>query len=63
MSSEYLSDAQIEHRRRLAYTAGRKAALAEKSRDKNNRQRGTIFYDDWADGWDEGHHERKRAFS
>ena len=48
-----------EHRRRMAWTAGKKAALSGKPRDTNNRTRGTIYFDDWADGWDEGERERK----
>lgn len=47
-----------EHRRRLAFKAGKKAALNGKPETENNRQRGTIFFDDWYDGWAEGERER-----
>jgi hypothetical protein len=40
-----------EYRRRLAYEAGKKAALSGKPESANNRQPGTIFFDDWCDGW------------
>ena len=51
----------MEYRRNLAFKAGRKAALAGKARDTNNRQPGTIFHDDWADGFDEGERETLKA--
>lgn len=41
-----------EHRRRLAGQAGVKAQKAGKPRSANSRERGTIYYDDWADGYD-----------
>jgi hypothetical protein len=40
-----------DYRRRLAYQAGRKAALSGKPETANNREWGTIYFDDWADGW------------
>lgn len=40
-----------EYRRRQAWFAGRKAAEANKPKTACNRQRGTIYYDDWMDGW------------
>lgn len=43
-----------DYRRALAFKAGKKAALAGKSRETCNRQRGTIFFDDWQDGYNEG---------
>ena len=45
------------YRRRRAWEAGKKAALAGKPKTANNRERGTIFYDDWCDGWNEGERE------
>lgn len=50
-----------EYRRGLAYTAGKKAALAGKLRTANNRQPGTIFHDDWGDGFDEGERQYDAA--
>ena len=50
-----------DYRRQQAWTAGNKAGKAGKPRESNNRQRGTIFYDDWADGWEEADNERWRA--
>jgi len=41
-----------EYRCEQAWNAGVKAALAEKKRSSNNRQPGTVYYDDWADGYD-----------
>lgn len=46
-----LTPAQIEHRCRLAWRAGIKAAEAGKHFRTNNRPRGTVFYDDWCDGY------------
>lgn len=43
-----------DYRRGLAWKAGHKAARAGNTATANNRQRGTIYYDDWADGWREG---------
>lgn len=43
-----------EHRRHLAYHAGQVAAMAGKSREKCNRQPGTIYFDDWHDGFNSG---------
>jgi hypothetical protein len=43
-----------EYRRHLAFKAGRKAALEGKPATANNREWGTIFFDDWDDGWNEG---------
>jgi hypothetical protein len=40
-----------EYRRMQAYKAGKKAHADGKPHTANNRERGTIFYDDWADGW------------
>lgn len=42
-----------EHRRHLAWNAGQKAFEAGKPKTANNRQRGTIYYDDWSDGWND----------
>ncbi len=38
-------------RRDLAWTAGYNAQLAGKSREACNRQPGTIYFDDWHDGY------------
>lgn len=43
-----------EYRRQQAWTAGKKAALAGKSRETCKRVRGTIFFDDWHDGYNSG---------
>jgi len=40
-----------EYRREQAWQAGHKARLANKPQTACNRQHGTIFYDDWHDGW------------
>lgn len=40
-----------EYRRGLAWKAGQKARSADKGRETCNRERGTIYYDDWQDGW------------
>ena len=42
-----------EYRCILAFKAGRKARLAGKPITANNRERGTVYYDDWWDGWNE----------
>lgn len=42
-----------EYRSMLAFRAGRKARLAGKPNTANNRERGTVYYDDWWDGWNE----------
>lgn len=47
-----------EHRRRLAYVAGTKARAAGKPAAANNREPGTIYYDDWWDGWNEEDNRR-----
>lgn len=49
-----------EYRRMLACIAGEKAARAGKPRPSCNRERGTIFYDDWMDGYDHGERARER---
>ena len=41
-----------EHRRKQAWDAGAKAAREGKPRTACNRQRGTIFFDDWQDGYE-----------
>lgn len=46
-----LTPAQIDHRCRLAWRAGVKAAEAGKPMSSNNRPIGTVFYDDWCDGY------------
>ncbi len=50
-----------EYRRRLAYLAGKKAGLKGSPETANNRQRGTIFFDDWSDGWSDGDRARAAA--
>jgi hypothetical protein len=42
-----------EYRRLLAYRAGRKAALNRRDRSTCKRTPGTIYFDDWHDGFDE----------
>jgi hypothetical protein len=44
-----------EYRCHLAAKAGAKAARAGKPRASNNRERGTMFYDAWMDGYDAVH--------
>ena len=39
------------YRCRLAYEAGVKARQKGKPRSANNREPGTVYYDDWGDGW------------
>lgn len=41
-----------EYRCHLAAKAGAKAFAAGKPRSANNRERGTMFYDAWCDGYD-----------
>lgn len=43
-----------------AFREGKAAALTGKSEDTNDREPGTIYYDDWADGWQEGDRERNK---
>jgi len=40
-----------EYRRDLAWKSGQKARLAGKGREVCKRERGTIYFDDWQDGW------------
>jgi len=40
-----------EYRRGQAWRAGKKAFESGKPKSANNRERGTIYYDDWWDGW------------
>lgn len=40
-----------DYRRNLAWKAGRKAQRTGKSPETCNRQPGTIFFDDWHDGY------------
>jgi hypothetical protein len=42
------------YRREQAWQAGKKAAHAGKPETANNREWGTIYFDDWADGWATG---------
>lgn len=42
-----------EYRRHLAWTAGKMAAKAGKSRATCNRENGTIYFDDWHDGYND----------
>jgi len=42
-----------DYRRNLAFKAGAKAFLRGKGEHTNNRQSGTIYADDWQDGWNE----------
>jgi hypothetical protein len=49
-----------DYRREQAWQAGKKAALAGEAETANNRERGTIFFDDWADGWNEGRSQANR---
>lgn len=41
------------YRSRLAFKAGRKARQLGKPSTANNREPGTVYYDDWWDGWNE----------
>lgn len=50
-----------DYRRRLAFQHGKAAALRGKPETSCNRQPGTIFYDDWHDGYREGQVVAKRA--
>lgn len=50
-----------DYRRNQAWQAGRKAAQQGKPLGANPRQRGTIYFDDWDDGWLYGHRERKEG--
>lgn len=43
-----------DYRRELAFKAGKKAGQSGKPETANKRQRGTIYFDDWWDGWNEG---------
>jgi hypothetical protein len=45
-----------DYRRGLAFKAGEKAARASKSRETCDRQRGTIYFDDWQDGYENASH-------
>lgn len=47
------------YRRHLAWEAGRKAAMTDRPETANNRFPGTIFYDDWCDGYQAGKRERE----
>jgi len=38
--------------RKRAWEAGRDAATAGKAETANRRQRGTIYFDDWFDGFE-----------
>lgn len=40
-----------DYRRGQAYLSGTKAARRGKPETANNRERGTIYFDDWWDGW------------
>ena len=42
-----------DYRRNLAYNAGKKARQQNKPTSANNRQEGTIYADDWWDGWND----------
>ncbi len=42
-----------DYRRRLAFLAGMKACRNGKARSKCNRSEGTIYFDDWHDGYSE----------
>lgn len=51
-------------RREKAFQAGRKAALASLTEEECKEPCGTIYYDDWFDGYEEGKREiwQKNAF-
>ena len=40
-----------DFRREQAWRAGAKASSEGKPETANSRQKGTVFYDDWWDGW------------
>jgi hypothetical protein len=42
-----------DYRSRLAYRAGKKAREQGKPATANNRERGTVYYDDWWAGWND----------
>ena len=46
-----------DYRREQAWKAGYKAARDGKSRETCNRRQGTIFWDDWHDGYNDGERE------
>ena len=50
-----------EHRRNLAWLAGERAGRAGKPEDVCDRQRGTIYFDDWMDGHQAGAETRRNA--
>jgi hypothetical protein len=50
-----------EYRRGQAFAAGRKAATEGKPRTACNRQCGTIYYDDWMDGYEEAARQKGTA--
>jgi hypothetical protein len=50
-----------EYRRQLAWKAGAKAWRDGKPKSSCTRQRGTIFWDDWHDGFE--HAENHKAVS
>ena len=43
-----------DHRRNLAWLAGDRAARQGKSRETCTRMPGTIYFDDWHDGYENG---------
>jgi hypothetical protein len=48
-------------RRQQAWKAGQKARADGKPEDANNRLFGTIYYDDWSDGWGYEDRQQRRA--
>jgi hypothetical protein len=46
-----MSGGVSDYRRNLAWVAGKKAAMSSKPKTVCNRERGTIYYDDWMDGY------------
>lgn len=49
-----------EYRRRQASLAGAKAFRDGKSRETCNRPNGTVFFDDWHDGYNAAEREAER---
>lgn len=48
-----------DFKRGQAWAAGYNAALAGKPQEHNNRHPGTVYFDDWLDGWMDGDRRRE----
>ena len=49
-----------DYRRGQAWTAGAKAQRNGKTKDACNREKGTIYFDDWHDGFEYAKNEKQR---